>query len=114
MSSKNDNVTFEAKTNCEIFKESLANPSTNLVNNLPTPTNIFGIDGVNTYYSNLNLRSKSFHLTPTSFEIVLKLLEEINPAKAVGIDKIGGRFLKDGAAVLGNPIKNLKFLIVVA
>ena len=68
---------------------------------------MFGIDAVNTYYSNLNLRSKSFHLTLTSFEIVLILLQEIIPAKAAGIDKFGGRFLKDGAPVLANPIKNL-------
>ena len=104
---KTDNVTFEAKGNCEIFKEFFANLSTNLVNGLPNPANMFGIDSVNTYYSNLNLISKSFHLTPTSFEIVLKLLQEINPAKSAGIDKIGGRFLKDGAPVLANPIKNL-------
>ena len=99
---KNDDVTFEAKGNCEIFKSFFANLSANLVNG-----NVFGIDSVNTYYSNLNLMSKSFHLTPTSFEIVLKLLQEINPAKAAGTDKIGGRFLKDGAPVLVNPIKQL-------
>ena len=112
MSSKNDNVTFEAKGNCEIFKECFANLSTNLVNGIPTPTNMLGIDSVNTCYSNLNLISKSFHLTPTSFEIVLKLLQKINPAKAAGIDKIGGRFLQDGAPVLANPIRNLCNLFI--
>ena len=83
----------------------MANLSPNLVNGLPTPTNMFGIDSVNISYSNLNKISKSFHLTSTSFEIVLNLLQEINTAKAAGIDKIGGRFLKDGSPVLANPIK---------
>ena len=46
-------------------------------------------------------------MQPTSHEIVLKILDDINPTKAVGVDKIGGRFLKDGATVLANPIKNL-------
>ena len=72
----------------------------------PTTTNMFGIDIVNGYYSNPNLISKSFHLTPTSFEIVLKLLQEMNLQKT-GIYKIDGMFLKDGAPVLANPIKHL-------
>ena len=37
----------------------------------------------------------NFHLQPASHEVVLKLIEEINPAKAAVIDKIGGRSLKD-------------------
>ena len=41
----------------------------------------------------------------TAHEVVLKLIEEINPSKAAGIDKIGGRFLKDGATALASPIK---------
>ena len=33
-------------------------------------------------------------MQPTSHKVVLNLIEEINPAKSAGIDKIGGRFLK--------------------
>ena len=100
-------MTFEAKTNCEIFKDFFANLAKNLVDNLPAPTGLFGIDSVTTYYGNLNLPAEKFHLKPTSHEIVLKLLEDINPAKSIGIDKIEGRFLKDGATVLAAPIKYL-------
>ena len=46
-------------------------------------------------------------MQPTSHKVVLKLTEEINPAKSAGIDKIGGRFLKDGATALASPIKNV-------
>ena len=46
-------------------------------------------------------------MQPTSHKVVLKLIEEINPAKSAGIDKIGGRFLKDGATALASPIKNV-------
>ena len=46
-------------------------------------------------------------MQPTSHKVVLKLIEEINPAKSDGIDKIGGRFLKDGATSLASPIKNV-------
>ena len=105
---KDNGVTnFEPKSNCKIFKTFFENLSTNLVNNLPKPTNLFGMDTVRAYYSNLNLDNQGFYLQPTNHKTILKLLEEINPAKAAGIDQIGGRFLKDGATVLACPIKNL-------
>ena len=48
-----------------------------------------------------------FSLQATNHDVVLKLLEEINPSKAVGIDNIGGKFLKDGAPILAEPITKL-------
>ena len=104
---ENGKVTFEPQKNCEILKSFFANLAKNLVNSLPAQTNEFGIDSVDRYYANLKVKKQTFHLQPTSYEVVLKLLEEVNPSKAVGIDKISGRFLKDGAAVLTDPIKNL-------
>ena len=38
---------------------------------------------------------------------ILKLLTDTNPKKAVGIDNLYGRFLKDGAAILVLPISKL-------
>ena len=58
------------------------------------------------YYQHLNLL-EPFALAPTSLETVLKLLEEINPSKATGLDNIAGRFLKNGAAALAEPITEL-------
>ena len=46
-------------------------------------------------------------MQPASHKVILNLIEEINPAKAGGIDKIGSGFLKDGATALASPIKNL-------
>ena len=54
---------------------------------------------VRAYYSGLNLQNQDFYLQPTSHKVVLKLIEEINPTKAAGIDKIRSRFLKYGATV---------------
>ena len=104
---KDGKIVFDTKSICEIFKMFFANLSSNLVKNLPTPTSIFGMDSVQNYYSHLNLQNKLFVLEPTSKEVVLKLLEEINPSKAVGIDNISGKFLKDGAFILADQITNL-------
>ena len=65
------------------------------------------MDSVRAYYSDLNLHNQEFRLQPTNHETILKLIEEINPAKSAGIDKIGGRFLKDGAQVFAKPITEL-------
>ena len=39
--------------------------------------------------------------------MVLALLQKIDPSKAVGLDNLGGRFLKDGATVLSLPVTQL-------
>ena len=46
------------------------------------------MDSVRGYKSGLNLQNQDFYLQPTSHKVVLKLIEEINLAKAAGIDKI--------------------------
>ena len=104
---KDGKIVSDTKSICDIFKDFFANLSSNLVKNLPSPTNIFGMDSIQNYYSHLNLQNKQFFLKPTTKEVVLKLLEEINPSKAVGIDNIGGKFLKDGAPILADPITSL-------
>ena len=58
------------------------------------------------YYQHLNL-TEPISLLPTSTDNVLKLLEEINPSKATGLDNIAGKFLKDGAIALAEPITEL-------
>ena len=95
------------KSICETFKDFFASLATNLVKKLPKPTNIYGMGSVERYYSHLNLKNRNFSLKATTSTVVLKLLEEINPSKAVGIDNIGGKFLKDGATILANPITKL-------
>ena len=48
--------------------------------------------------------SNDFCLSNTSEEKVLKIMTNIEISKAVGVDKISGRFLKDGANILAKPI----------
>ena len=107
-------IRFDSKSICKIFKDFFANLSTNLLKDLPAPTNLFGIDSVKKYYShNINLQNNFFSLQPTTKEVIQKLLEELNSAKAVGIDNIGGKFLKDGAPILADPITKLCNLSII-
>ena len=44
-----------------------------------------------------------FHIKNTSEEKVFKMKKNIEISKATGIDKLPGRFLKDGAEILSKP-----------
>ena len=100
-------LSFDPKTNAEIFKDFYSNLAKNLVKKLPTPPNKYGKTAVNNYYKKLNLRGKNFSFAPVAPATILKLLKQLNPAKSAGIDNLTGKFLKEGAPVLASPITDL-------
>ena len=51
--------------------------------------------------------SDDFCLSNTSEEKVLKIMTNIESSKAAGVDKLSGRFLKDGGNILAKPISTL-------
>ena len=104
---KENNISFDTKTNCETFKNFFENLANELLSKLPTPTNKFGIDNINNYYKHLNIRNKDFSFNTTTELIVLRLLQDIETSKSAGIDNINGKFLKDGAFYVANPITKL-------
>ena len=98
------NPCFDDKANAYILREFFSNLASNLVKKLRRSPH--RLDNVREYYQYLNI-SEPFKLVSTSLETVLKLLEEINPSKATGLDNIAGKFLKDGAMALAEPITKL-------
>ena len=100
-------LSFDPKTNAEIFKDFYSNLANNLVKKLPTPPNKYGKTAVNNYYKKLNLRGKNFSFAPVAPATILKLLKQLNTAKSAGIDNLTGKFLKEGAPVLASPITDL-------
>ena len=53
------------------------------------------MENVKKYDKDLNIKDKIINLNQTTVSAISKLLEEIIPYKAVGIDNLAGRFLKD-------------------
>ena len=45
-----------------------------------------------------------FKFSNVTEDLVFKLLNDMNPGKAAGIDNLSGKFLKDGASILAKPI----------
>ena len=107
MSWQKNNVTFDSKENTETFKDFYANLASNLLKELPLPTNRFGGDSVKKYYKPLKLENNHFSFRYCTQDEVFKLLKEIDHSKAVWLDNIGGKFLKEGAEELSRPISQL-------
>ena len=78
---------------------------------LPPPPKKYGIDSVKHFYKYLNITTK-FQLKPTTEDIVLKLLKNIDIYKVAGIDNLPGRFLKDGAVILAKPVTTIHNLSI--
>ena len=77
-----------------------------MLQKLPPPLNKYGIDSVKIFNKDLNITTE-FQLEPTTEDIVLKLLRNIDISKAAGIDNLPGRFLKDGAVILARPVTEI-------
>ena len=67
--------------------------------------NRFGLHSIEVYYKNvLYLQENRFTFQTIESSSILKLLKNVEVNKAVGMDNIPGRFLKDGADILAIPV----------
>ena len=94
------------KSVAQTFAKFYSNIAESFLNNLPNSPNKFDINSVHHYYKNIELKD-NFNLNLTTEKKVLKVLQFIGISKATGIDKISGRFLKDGANILGKPLAQI-------
>ena len=79
---------------------SFAQIADDLLANLPSISLRFGLNSVRQYYEKI-LKY------PVSEETVLKLLRDMDEKKAVGLDNVSVKFLKDGATVLAKSISQI-------
>ena len=88
---KDGTLSFDSKTKAEILRDFYSNLASDLLKKLLSLLNKFGKEAVKKYYENINLDWISFSFRPTVQASVLKLLEEVNPSKSVGIDNLAGK-----------------------
>ena len=94
------------KSVAKTFSKFYFNLDESLLKNLPNSSNKFDINSVHQYYKNIELKD-NFNLNLTTEKKVLEVLQFIDISKAAGIDKISGRFLKNGANILVKPIAKI-------
>ena len=86
-----------------MFNHLFSNLTESFLIKLPNPPDKYNLQLVIRYYSNFTI-SDDFGLNNTSEEEVLKITINIESSKAAGVDKLSGRFLKDGANILAKTI----------
>ena len=94
------------KSVAQTFAKFYSSLAESLLHNLPNSPNKFDINSVHHYYKNIKLKD-NFNINLTTEKKVLKVLQFIDIPKAAGIDKISGRFLRDGANILARPTSNI-------
>ena len=90
---------FDVKDITKDFSAYFSNFAENIMSKLPNLLNKYGVLSVAQHCSHLEL-TKKFDLLPTEKDCVLKILRDIDTSKTTGIDRLPGRFLKDGANFL--------------
>ena len=99
---------FDDKSNATIFKDFFCNLAKNLVSKLPSPSKKFSTSSLHSYYKTSNeLNASKLIFNQISSEVILDILENIDPGKAAGIDNISGKILRDGASILAAPISQI-------
>ena len=90
----------------KVFKDFFSNLAKSFLDKLPDPSNKYNLESVFLYYSNFAV-PEFFHIKCTSEANLFKIMENIEISKASGIDKLPGRFLKDGAKILSKSISEI-------
>ena len=103
---ENDTLTYDTRSRSKIFKNFFSNLAKSLLIKLPSPPDKYNLQSVIRYYSSFMI-SDDFWLSNTSEEKVLKIMTNIEISKAAEVDKLSGRFLKDGANILAKSISTL-------
>ena len=105
---KDKNKIFYNNTkNSSIFKSFFSNLAQNLVSKLPPSPNAFTESKVAWYYDNIKFKDLNFNFSEISPEIILNILESLNPSKAAGINNLSGKFLKDDTDIFARLISQL-------
>ena len=105
---KVEDLKFDPFTISELFKKFYSNLANDLVCRLPAASKKFDIEAVKVYYNDMfDLSHKKLNFQTVQPNIISNLLKSCNVNKAAGIDNVSGRFLKDGADVLGIPITQI-------
>ena len=88
-----------------MFKKIFSNLANNLVQKLPAAAKKFGNKSVEDYYNDMfNLNPKKLHFQTIQSRYISDLSKNCDINKAVGVDDLSGRFLKDAADILTMPI----------
>ena len=85
----------------KLFKDFFSNLAESFLPQVPDPWNKYNLESIFLYNSNLAI-PEVFYIKSNE-----KINGKIEISKAAGIDKLSGRFLKDGTEILSKPISEI-------
>ena len=92
-----DNLCFEKLNVAEKFNSFYTTVASKLVEKLPFSSNIFGESSVFNFYSSMGVKSNFYNFCIVSEDKVFKYINKLGFNKAIGLDGIPPRFVKDSA-----------------
>ena len=98
---ENDTLTYDTRSIPKLFNNFFSNLEKSLLIKIPNPPDKYNLISLIRHNSNFMI-SDNFCLGSTSEEKVLKIMKNIDSSKAIGVDKLSGRFVKDNANILAN------------
>ena len=109
----NDEICFDPLKIAEKFNSFFSTTASSLVEKLPNCSGKFGKIYEKDYYQKLGVRKDSFAFSLVSEDKVLKYLLKLGANKAIGLDGIHARFIKDSANIVTVPIAHITNLSVI-
>ena len=103
---ENDTFIYDTRSISKTFKNFFSNLAKFLLIKLPNASGKYNLQSKIRYFYSFTI-SDYFCLSNTSEEKVLKIMTNIESSKAAGVDKLSGRFLKDGYNIIAKPISTL-------
>ena len=107
-----DQISFNKLAVATHFNQFFSNIADKLVCKLPPVKGIYGEQFVKLFYKTNSTLSLKFKLVTA--DKVLKLLTELNPQKATGLDGLPAKFLKDGASTIAKPLTHIINMSIIS
>ena len=106
---KDGTKVFDPFSVASIFNQFYSTVASDLVSKLPMPSGLFDTSSYafRSFYRRLSGSSTSFTLSPVSRGFILKQLRSLNPHKAIGLDGISPRLLRDSADAIMEPVSHI-------
>ena len=106
---------FDSKDVAGIFNNFYTTVASKLVEKLPPAPGFFNIASTafREFYRKRLPFGTTFTLSPVTHLFILGQLLSLNPNKAIGLDDIASRFLRDGASVIVEPFSHIVNISII-
>ena len=99
-------LTHDIRSISIVFKNLFSNLAEPLLIKLPKPSDKYNLKSLIQCYSSFEITA-DFCLIGTTEKQVLKIMQDIKISKGAAVDKLSGKFLKDGADIQAKPVSAL-------